>query len=72
MFIDSAALTDSGSAFQAEGPPTAKERSPNLLLVAGITKSSREAERRLYRRWIVDFMIQLLAMYAGANPCRDL
>ena len=33
MFIDSTALTDSGNVFQAEGSPTAKERSPNLLLV---------------------------------------
>ena len=46
----SVALTDSGSAFQAEGPPAAKEHSPNLLLIAGITKSSREAERSPDRR----------------------
>ena len=32
MLIDSAAVTDSGSAFQADCPPTAKERSPNFLL----------------------------------------
>ena len=34
MFIDSAALTDSGSVFQAEGLLIAKERSPYLVLAA--------------------------------------
>ena len=71
MFIDSTALTDSGSAFQAKGPLTAKEHSLNLLLVAGMIKS-RETERSPDQRWIVDFLTQLLAMYAGANLCIDL
>ena len=55
MFIDSAALTDSGSEFQAESSPTAKERSLNLVLVAEVTRSSPEAEHSPDRRWIVEF-----------------
>ena len=42
----SAALTEAGRLFQIVGPATAKGRSPNLVLVCGMTSVSREADRR--------------------------
>ena len=42
----SAALTESGRLFQIVCPATAKDRSPNLVLVRGMASVSREADRR--------------------------
>ena len=42
----STALTESGRLFQIVGPATAKDRSPNLVLVRGMASVSREADRR--------------------------
>ena len=42
----SAALTESGRLFQIVGSATAKDRSPNLVLVRGMASVSREADRK--------------------------
>ena len=44
--IESAVLTESGRAFQIDGPATVSERSPNFVFVLGTDMRFRVAERR--------------------------
>ena len=54
----SAALMESGRLFQIVGPATAKDHSPNLVLVRGMASVSREADRRAWRVWTDDDRMQ--------------
>ena len=44
--IESAVLTESGRAFQINGPATVNERSPSFVFVLGTDMKFRVAERR--------------------------
>ena len=58
MSTVSAALTESVRLFQIVCPVTAKDRSPNLVLVRGMTSVSREADRRAEWDWTDDDLTQ--------------
>lgn len=58
--------------FQAVGPDAANERSPNLDVVLGTTKSSGISERNPFLLRVVAFLMENTVMYNESSLCSEL